>query len=437
MNPRQPSSPLRRLRLSPGSVVVGAVVLSATLAGLTLAGGRGWSGGVKSAEVRQEVLLNSAANAVMEPLAMAATGDDSLVVAGGATATRQAWAARLNAANKVEWIYFRESPPAERLAQEASSTTPEFRAVASMADGSVFLCGNTPYRTGASNIFLTQLDRQGQLLSEKPVETPASSGAMVYRADQCIAWGEGVVIVAHEQHYPLPGADGGHGVRASYLLLAFDRLGNFKWEQAVPTLGEGFAPDGQGVIVRNVGGALLVSATDNVDTEVLRFDAKGQLRAHRRFDGRYLLIQGQDGGALKLFGSVPDNDALPRSVITLDDTLAVVARTQGDKPFDFSVRHVFEKRDGSLLLFGSEAHAQGAGLRAGVRAVDAALKQERHVTLDHRQRLDPNAILAASARRRDGRYAYATIAVPARSAVRTSGAEPADVVVGAVVTFLE
>ena len=437
MNPRQPSPPPRRPRLSPGRVVVGAVVLAAALASLTMAGCRGWAGGVRPTEVRQEVLLNSAANAVMEPLAMAVGADDSLLVAGGATATRQAWAARLSAANQVEWMYFRESPPAERLAQQASSTTPEFRAVASMADGSVFLCGNTPYRSGASNIFLTQLDRQGQLLSERPLETPALRGAMVYRADQCIAWGGGVVVVAHEQHYPLPGADGGHGVRASYLLLAFDRVGNFKWEQVVPTLGEGFAPDGQGVVARDAGGALLVSATDNVDTEVLRFDAKGQLRAHRRFDGRYLLLHGRDGDAVKLFGSVPANDALPRSVVTLDETLAVVARAQGDKPFDFAVRHAFEKRDGSLLLFGSELHAQGERLRAGVRLVDAALKQERHVTLDHRQRLEPSAILAAGARRRDGGYAYATIAVPARAAVRTSGSEPADVVVGAVVTLLE
>ncbi|MQA21505.1 hypothetical protein [Rugamonas rivuli] len=355
----------------------------------------------------QEVYVRNQENTPLRPHAMLGTSDQGIVVAGGSGASKQAWAIKLNANDQMEWRYFREAPIDERKAAESGFNPPEFRGVVEMADGSIFLCGNTAFMPGKVRIFLTHLNRKGQLITEHYLESQRQATGLNFTVAACVAWDDGVAVFSVEGHAPEPGAVG-EVSGSSYLMTALDRTGRLKWERAIPTLSKGFSPDPDGMVLLVAEKSLLVSATNNIGTEVIRIDASGSIVAHRKMDKRFLLVRNTPvNSKVKLYGSSPADDNALNTLVSLSADLSVVSSIEGPYPKNFAASQIFERQNGSLLMFGSNIHFFGDRLRQGVRQVDASLQTERNRTPNLAYRYKGGAIYTACARQTGNEFAYA------------------------------
>jgi len=175
----------------------------------------------------------------------------------------------------------------------------------------------------------------------------------------------------------------------------------------------GTAPDPDGVVFQETGASLTVSATGNVSTELMRFSASGEISAHRKAAGRQLLVHRRAGTAvLKLLGLSIEADGYQHTLTVLDDDLAPVSAVSAGHPEAFLVSSVFEKADGTLLMFGSEVNREGTRQRAGIRQVAASLDAEWPLATGFAQFKDPFSIVTATLHRNGEAFAYATAAEP-------------------------
>ncbi|MBV6325155.1 hypothetical protein [Duganella violaceipulchra] len=334
---------------------------------------------------------------------MAATADAGVIVSGGSSASKQAWAFKLNAANQQEWSYFRPAPDQERKTVEQGYDPAMFQGIVNMADGSVFLCASTPFSRGAiPSLFLTHLDSGGHLLSERPIESNHLRGGRPYNLVSCSAWRDGIALVAFESHWPPPDVPGGVA-GASYLVLFFNQAGELQWERAITPLRNDFIPDPDGMLLTPMPGGLLVSATNNIDTEIIKLDAGGAIAVQRQLKDIYLPVRGRSpGGAPKLYGSSTRDDSQPHAVLSLNDDLSVASVVQGPRPKNFAARVVYETADGSLMLFGADIP-----LRASVRYVAPDLRSESALPPDLGPSLDFGSIYTACTRNNGREFVYA------------------------------
>ena len=361
----------------------------------------------------ESVSVQTAAHMLLTPQTVVATADDGIVVGGGSSASKETWAVKFDAANRLQWQYTRQAPPAERQAVIDGASPSSYHGVAEMADGSFFLCAEKPFnRSGLpASMYLTHLNRDGQLLGELPISSNSIATGRNFFLAGCAAWGGNLAVLAYEMSWP-PGPVMGLG-RLTYLLLVFEPSGALKWELPVVSFQAGTAPDPDGVVFQETGASLTVSATGNVSTELMRFSASGEISAHRKAAGRQLLVHRHAGtAALKLLGLSIGADGYQHTLTVLDDDLAPVSAVSAGHPAAFLVSSVFEKADGTLLMFGSEVNREGTRQRAGIRQVAASLDAEWPLATAFAQFKDPFSIVTATLRRNGEAFAYATAAEP-------------------------
>jgi hypothetical protein len=390
--------------------------------------------GVGSAAEPVLTYLQNPQNTLLTPQAITATPDNGFLVAGKSewANARQAWAFKLNAAGEAEWRYLRDIPDAERMRTlDDPNGTAEFRSALAAPDGGALLCANTAYSRNGSNMFMTRLDREGHLVDEKFVDTQGLAKDAVYRIQDCIAWNGGAAVLAHEFHYPGPNAPLS-GSSASYLLMMFNMTGQLQWRRVLPTLTPGFSPDPTGGIgLRATPQALLVSATDNMNTELLKFDVQGALVAQRVLNGRYLLLRNlPPDEPATLYGLVHGGEPQSHTLLTLADDLSDAGRIQSRQKSDFVSSQVQRMRDGSLLLFGFSQH-YFTGRRADVLHLAGDLQSERAISPGYQKISDPLSISVACARFDGKGFAYAVSLRPAGWPANTNGS------FGMVVGFLD
>ena len=151
--------------------------------------------------VSRQVLIKTEREAAMEPADIVRANDGGFFIAGSISGTRQGWAAKTDAEGKVLWNYYRELQEEDKSAfTHQLVIDPEFRAAVPMADGSVYLCGNMPHppRSSAPGAFLTHLDAQGHLLSEKFfVPDKKTKQGITGGFTGCIRWGNDIAIVGN------------------------------------------------------------------------------------------------------------------------------------------------------------------------------------------------------------------------------------------------
>lgn len=400
-------------------------------ASMLIALNTGWAG------TKASVYLQSPKNVKLEPYAMVATSDGGVVVAGASEWSKQAWAFKLDAASRIAWSHFRDVPVAEQNFARSDLDTAAFRGAASTPDGGVVLCANTSYNREGPNMFLTRLSAQGKLIDERFIDTSRLANGSGYRLQDCLAWNGGVVIFGHEERYP--SYDGSASGGSSYLVAFYNAAGVQQWLRVVSTLAHRISPDPTGgVVLRATRKALLVSATDNTRTELLKFDAQGTLTAQRQLVGRYLLVRNPSLDAPpKLYGLALGGELQPHTLETLAEDLSGTHSLRSRKRSDFVSHQVHERRDGSLLLFGAEQRFFGARLRAGILQIDANLDSERTVKPEYGD-ISPPVFITRACPLSDGRgFAYAVPLLPLRWGTRADDAQRNEGPKGAVISFID
>jgi hypothetical protein len=378
------------------------------------------SGAVEQSMLTREVMLEIDA----DPWAMVAAGGDgssSMIVAGNSG--YDAWGAKFDTRGQKVWDY--------RLGLQDQFKYPipvaQFRAAASMPDGSVFLCGSMPRPQGstASQLMLAHLDANGRPLSET-FPTPDSRtnpGVQANGAAACVRCDDGIVVLA-EVWRIIRSA----GVRPRserfYWVFAVDPAGKIKWETQIPMLlGNGFDP--KMVILASAGPRAIFSASNNEKTEVVTMGEGGAVKSQREIPGRFVLVRPVSvDGTIQLFGTV-DNQLQP-VVVTLDDQLAEVSRVSGDYPKNFWVSFAYSTPGGSIALFGSTVHGGGAAYTSLVVSVDRALKAGRDLELPHARGpvKDIGFIRAAAPGGRAGEFVVARRILPSGPGDLSEAARP-------------
>lgn len=383
------------------------------------------------------VYLQSPKNVRLNPYAMTAMSDGGLVVAGASEWSRQAWAFKLDKSNRIMWSYFRDAPAAEQRLAHSGLDTAAFRSAATTSDGGVVLCANTSYNRDGPNMFLTRLSAHGTVIEERFIDTSRLANGSGYRLQDCIAWNGGVIVFGHEERYPsYDGADSGG---SSYLVAFYNAAGVQQWLRVLPTLEHRFSPDPTGgVVLRATRQALLVSATNNSRTELLKFDAQGIVTARRQLTGRYLLVRNPSLDVPpKLYGLALGGGLQPHTLETLAEDLSGADPLQSRKRSDFVSYQVHERRDGSLLLFGSEQRFFGERLRAGILQIDADLRSERAVKPAYGD-ISPPIFITQACPLPDGqRFAYAVPLLPPHSGTRADDPQRNEGPKGAVLSFID
>lgn len=387
----------------------------------------------------ESVLVQTAAHQRLMPLTLAATSDDGMLVAGGSAVSKETWAVKFDASRRLQWQYARQAPAAERQAVIGGSNPSSYRGVAEMDDGSLFLCAEKPFTRGdpPAGIYLTHLSRDGQLLGELPIRSPSLTNDRNFILAGCSAWGGGFAVLAYAMSWP-PGPVMSLG-RLGYVLLAFDASGALKWDLPVASFQAGSLPGGDGIVFQQNGASLVVSATSNIWTELMRFSPSGKIAAHRSVEGRHLLVQSAadaaDAAELKLLGLDIQAGRFTHSLTVLAEDLTPQSVVKSDHPSAFLVSSVFEKADGTLLMFGSDIDREGMRLRAGIRQLDRTLTVEQRFPTTFGRFKDPFSI-AAGLRGNRQAFAYATEADPRDAGVTTDndGSAPA---AGVLLNFVE
>ena len=379
--------------------------------------------------------------AALHPLAIAPTADEAFIVVGSSSATKQAWASKVSAQGKVIWTYLRDlqaddQPSAGGRLRLAS---PAFSGIVPMPNGEAYLCGHMPRSSALLPMsFLARLDAKGKVLSERFLAPDQVDNVVSrYGLDNCTRWADGIAIVGHGEQ--LSNFDGKRYLneRSFFWVIMLDREGNVRWQKQIPTITEKFNLVAEGVSLIPAQSGLVFSATDNVDTEIVRLNTAGEVQAHRKIGGRYLVVhQAGADETVELFGSTsPTSSSSYREVIVLNSGLAEVRRAQGKSPENFVPRVVYRSRDQSLVLFGSTVHLSGERLRSGAVLVNQSLTAQRSLGFDQEGYFDSGSIWAAAPAKTPGEF------IVARSLVkmddhRKIGAIPPEFNRGAVLNFV-
>lgn len=379
----------------------GVVALAATMLSMPSA----------ASDSKEEQLMIAGENgAAIRPQLARLAPDGSIVFAGDISAANQSWAAKINADLSIAWTYTGALSAQDRDGLRNTMTRPEFNDAVPLPDGSVFLCGKMPYspQSRQSTALLTHLDPHGSLISERLVDiedTPES--ALRYSIDACTSSSGGVLALAHESHFPRPGAKP-DAFAASFALLQFDAAGNIKWKQRFSPVAADFSPAPGAIKLLVLRDAIVAIATDNRSTDVAAFSLDGKPTARKHLMGRYVHVQGgASDDRLRLDGSSEIGGAGLKTMMTFNGALDELGKVSGTKPAAFVPNVIFELRDHAFAMFGTQVNAAGERLTSAIRRVGKNLADERPVEIPHHGFFDGGAVLAASPTATQGVFAIA------------------------------
>jgi len=270
------------------------------------------------------------------------------------------------------------------------------------------LCADRPSKRGdpPGGIFVTHLDAQGKFLTEFDALEKNPNNEENYLLLGCAAWGDLLAVVAVKMNWP--GHNNNNTVLTStYSIIFYNSNGSLKRKTDVEALTPGFIPDRDGFGLKVIGDALLISMTNNSESELFTLNSSGKLEAHRKIAGRQLLIRGQNQKfPFKIFAPSNAEDGLPPVISILSRDLSVIKSVQGTFPRYFVTRTVLESADGSLLLFGSNVNLFGARLSTGIRQLEMNLSGDRKIDIAG-FKTEEFSIMAASVLENGKGYAYA------------------------------
>jgi hypothetical protein len=366
----------------------------------------------------------------LQPQLVKTTSKGNFIVAGSAGLA--AWATEIDPEGKTVWAYTAPSPDTS----PASRFPSDFRCAAPMADGSVIFGGNMP-RTPPlyTSALLARIDANGHLLSQRfvaPAERTELGAAYIH---DCIPWEGGVVSVGYVHNVVHPASGANPPVTESfYWLLAMDEAGIKKWERLIPILSNFGVPD-VGPLVAIDKSGLAFSATDNVNTEIVRVNPDGMISARKRLSGRYGLIREpiQDG-ILEIWGGLKDG---PSTLVHLDTRLDENDRTEGQFPKNFISRLMYRNHDQSLVLFGSQT-TPGGQYKSRIAIVEPSLQTGQYLDPELNQGtfFDRGSIWAAAPTFAPGQFVTARSLAVTQSAANSPNV-PRDFERGAVIDIVK
>jgi len=300
---------------------------------------------------------------VFAPSFIESLPDSSMVVGGMVAGLYRPWAAKVDRAGKIIWIYDRHDPHPRKYGQAVILGS--YAGAIPMADGSVFLCGTTP-DTGLDSMgVISHIGPSGNLISEKLLHAQSDLADPSFTVSACIASDDGILII-------------GSDVSETFEVM-FIKNDAVVWQTHLDGFSGLFfvgASTGRTTVMANAGG-FVVSMTDNKTTAVLRLESDGRISKHVVLDGGYVMVRPTVGAAnIDLFGPSPAPASGQRTMLHFDSTLAKVGEVAGDSPTSFEPDSVYRLRDGSLAFFGTSKHTFGRRLRAAIAVTNAHLMQE-------------------------------------------------------------
>ncbi|MDR3432604.1 MAG: hypothetical protein P4L95_12010 [Rouxiella aceris] len=330
--------------------VVGCMVIALTLTTTCYA---------KDSAVVQQILIQTAAHAPIQPNVAKSLSDGGLIVAGRTGST--AWAMGLDAQGQTRWQYATGLHEVFRF----YGGEPEFRDIATMADGSTYLCGfmPRPLKSDLPSALLTHLDKQGRMLAEQLVTPKPGSDDKISSSsfEHCIVWGNDLVVMGQmAQIDPRKGLDGLPIIHHFYWLMKLDTTGNIIWQKFIPFKFGALST----VIARDISlfktdHGLIFSATDSNNTEIVSLTELGDIRTRNKISGFYTLVKPLgEVGDLQLIGREPILDSSPpvTLLISLDSTLQPTRRVKKPGDDNFFANITYKMPDNTLVGFGEGMH---------------------------------------------------------------------------------
>jgi hypothetical protein len=362
----------------------------------------------RSQDMPAHVIIAGEDGAAIRPHVVKTAHDGAIILAGEISATKSGWAAKLSADHTVAWTYTAPLGKEDQTSELRNTLAgPQFNDVVSMPDGTVFLCGKTPHSVEStqSTALLTHLDQQGGLIAERMIDIQSGEKRLRFSIDACALFHDRILALAHESHFPPPGAKS--DAAASFALLLLDRNFNIGLNQHFNFLESKFVPvsSGSGLIVLK--DAFVAIFTNNISTEIAAFSSDGNLIAHKSLQGRYVALQGSERDHVRLYGASEVGGGGKKTIVTFDRALNEVAQISGDKPASFVPERIFELPDHAFAMFGSQINAYGDRLTSSARLVGKAMTGERSIDFLRQGFSDGGTVLAASPTARQGEFAIA------------------------------
>ena len=290
-----------------------------------------------------------------DPRVIEHVSDGGFVLGGRMDDDRAAWATALDESGVVRWRYLLKPPN-----PQVGGYYPYFSGAVPTANGGVLLCGTIDLglpRKPEINGLLVRLDGKGQLLRQQFISPGPSESEFSHVAffDRCVPWSNGVALVGRVTRYDTDGQR-----TQFHWIVEANSDGAVQWQKLIPSKGDGSEPSQ----VRSISdGGLIIS-----DTETIRIDAQGNLRARFGVVGRSRLVLSADAQ------SVPELlDCLGGQshgqLIRLTDDLEIAAQQNLPIPPGYLcgpsqyAMQAYGLTDGSIVLFGfyyeNRAHIPG------------------------------------------------------------------------------
>ena len=365
------------------------------ISGIVLANTCGCSKEIEKPKISRQVLLQIA----IEPQVIVQSDDGGFLIVGSAPSTKQGWAAKTDAEGKVLWQYFRGLQEEDKEAfKQQLFMRPQFNGAAAMPDGSFFISGGMPHppRSDAPTAFLTHLDANGHLLSEKFIipekeDSKGIKGGFV----SCVRWGDGFATIGGaavprpwSPPTELKGKVPPQATEGWYWVVMFDGTGKKKWEKFITRSlwDPAHTHIAQFPYVANTN--LMLSAANYEETEIVSISQTGEVMARNKLFGDYQFVHPVvPDDIIQIYGRHPNGRAsnwyeVDRLVvITLDAQLNEVQSTkEGMKDFHGLC---FRMPDQSLASFGAQKHKFGQLYTSRAIHVDRSLQNEEYVSLPH------------------------------------------------------
>ena len=343
---------------------------------------------MKELALTREVIIRDESGSSPEPQVISRAGDGGFIIAGS---LGRAWAIKTDAAGKVLWRNLQDKP----LTGGGYATA--FTGAVAMPDGSTYLCGNTTGHPGKdyAPALLTHLDAAGQLLGEQFFLPQKRLEHGISYFDGCLRWGDGMMIVGHISQYNNI-KEFGKNQEHYYWLLMLDSAGKVKWEKRLPTAFDTI--DGIQSILVASDSSLVFAGRRSYETELFRISANGDLISKKSLAGVFQFVRPiVPDEMLQIYGFVePKGDDTLFAMITLNEQLEEIHRTQGKQASNFSINLVYRMPDQSLAMFGRAIHSMGEQYASGIAHVDPTLQSSQKLELAHAPFYDGGSIDAAT-----------------------------------------
>jgi hypothetical protein len=381
-------------------------------------------------KILREVLLTHQDD-VIKPWAVTKTTDGGFVIAGSAGLSP--WATKVDSTGNVAWSYVRalQDPQLRGIAQ--------FRGTVAMPDGTTYLCGWMPRPSGsrAPWAMLTRLDAVGRVIRENFMAAQEIPDGGTF--SDCVRWGDGIAVVGKIARVIQPAAHLVHPIEERfYRLLAFDAAGNVRWDVQIP-IGVGFGTFNVGPLLALGDSSLVFSATDNLNSEMLRVNASGVVEKQKQLSGQFQIIRpAGSGGTIQLWGRFSPENLAAHSILTLNNQLEQVGRIDQSYRGSYFGRVVYRLADQSLALFGSAR--QNGGYTSLIVHVAADLKSSQSLEPPRIRSpfLDVGSIQAAGRGSADGEFVAArSLALRSDRNVDFSDGTPKTFKRGAALDFIQ